>query len=169
MSFLSDIMVTFQRALPEFPAGFEMVLSGSDPGASPLFPEMSHLIGGVSGLLRQDGFCDDIAAKPDPFVMPSLESGQPVPSLGGALSKIDLFLPGTSGNAGVQLGSLNTAGISNQINGLMSQAIQSSQNGDALSAQVNMILAQIMFQTISQLMSTMGEMQKQVIQNTRLQ
>ena len=193
MSFLDDVVNTVGGAVSDVVNGAEDVVGGAASGAasllggpagsialglltggaSSLFTELPQLLGGMSGLLGQGaGAFGKIAAQPFPFGMPSTDPSQMFSSLSGVLNKINLVpsFPGSPSSSGIggQLNNLDTGGISNQINGLMNQATQAAQNGDALTAQKDMIQAQVMFQTISQLMNTIGEMQKQAIQNSRL-
>ena len=152
-------------------------------GASSLFTELPQLLGGLSGLLGggQQGF--NFPQQPFPF-SPGASGiqanyfnnpSQLLGTLNGMMGRLTATAsasasttPAASGGIGGQLNSLNTGGISNQINDLMNQATQAAQSGDALTAQKDMIQAQIMFQTISQLMNTIGEMQKQALQNSKL-
>ena len=173
------------------PAG-SAVLGILTGGTSSLFSELPQLLGGLSGLLGgSQGCC--CPPRPFPFQSPGFDPSQILKILqqlfggqgqcggpgqifpGGTPGGPPIWhgpaFPGgtTSSGIGGQLNNLNTGGISNQINDLMNQATQAAQNGDALTAQKDMIQAQVMFQTISQLMNTIGEMQKQAVQNSRLQ
>jgi hypothetical protein len=76
---------------------------------------------------------------------------------------------GSSSSLGGFLGNLDTAGVDSQVTNLMNSAQQAAQNGDAMTAQKDMIQAQTLFQTISQLMNQIGSLQKEALQNSKLQ
>jgi hypothetical protein len=75
----------------------------------------------------------------------------------------------TSQGLGGLLNSLDTGATSDQINQLIQSAQDAAANGDGLTAQKDMAQAQLLFSTMSTLLSMISSLQREAIRNAKIQ
>jgi hypothetical protein len=84
-------------------------------------------------------------------------------------SQLAVSVAPVTGGLGALLDSLDTSGTSDQVNSLIQQAQQAAQSGDGLTAQKDMAQAQLLFETMSTILSTITNMQSEAVRNSKVQ
>jgi hypothetical protein len=179
MSLFDDLVQGVEGAASSAIGFVENAASGLGECGNVVGPMMSGLLGGgsplgqlpqlFSGLFQMLSPQQQFSCPSMPLPFSPMSSGiqgflnnpnQLFQTLGGGA---------TSGGLGALLNSVDTGGISGQINNLMNDAQQQAVSGDPLTAQKELIQAQVMFQTISNFLNIIGQLQKTAVQNSKLQ
>jgi hypothetical protein len=103
-------------------------------------------------------------AQPLPFQVSQTQS-----ALAQDPQQFSASLQSASQGLGGLLDSLDTASTSDQVNQLIQSAQDASTKGDGLTAQKDMAQAQLLYSTMSTVLSMISQMQMEAIKNSKLQ
>jgi len=110
---------------------------------------------------RQD---NEISTRPVAFRLSTTQA-----QLAQDPQQLSSSLQSASQGLGGMLNGLDTSGTSDQINQLIQSAQDAAANGDGLTAQKEMAQAQLLYSTMSTLLSMISSLQMEAIRNAKIQ